>query len=133
MKIVFKLFIVIGLLNFSSCEVLEQAQQYGRFMQCDFSLNNIEILEVGGVNISALKKPEELGMITILGLTNQVMNGSLPAKIRVNLNAKNNNAEKASIAGLDWQLMLKFLQQKGGYQLWALEFSLETGWWNEIG
>lgn len=107
MKSVYKLIIILGLIQLTSCEVLEQAQGYGRFMQCNFSLQNIEIIELGGINISSIQKPEDLDMMKILALTNQVMNGSLPAKLRVNLNAKNNNTQKASISGLDWQLMLK--------------------------
>lgn len=107
MKTIYRLAIVLGLIQLSSCEVLEQAQEYGRFMQCEFSLKSIEILELGGINISSISKPEDLDMMKLLALTNQVMNGSLPAKLKVNLNAKNNNTQKASISGLDWQLMLK--------------------------
>ena len=107
MKSIYQLLIVLGIIQLSSCEVLEQAQEYGRFMQCEFSFQNIEIIELGGINISSVKNPEDLDMMKLLALTNQVMSGSLPAKLKVNLNAKNNNTQKASIAGLDWQLMLK--------------------------
>ena len=42
------------LLVTNSCSILEQAQEYERFIQCDFKLANIQVLEISGVDISSL-------------------------------------------------------------------------------
>lgn len=110
----FALFTLLVMLTTSSCSILEQAQEYERFIQCEFSLNSIEILEVGGVEVSAFEKPSEIGMLTMMSLTQQLLSGTMPAKMSISLNAKNNNAAKASIMGMDWQLFVKENQLLNG-------------------
>lgn len=103
----FYLIIFLAAFSVSSCSLLEQSQEYERFIQCDFSLHSVEIIEVGGVDMSAIERPADIGMLQVMSLTQQLMSGSLPAKMEIKLNAKNSNNEKASIMGLDWQLMLE--------------------------
>lgn len=107
MKRFFKLSIITGLLHLSSCSVLEQAQEVQRFIQCDFALEKIQVLEVGGLQVANLKSPEDIGFLNMMSLTNQVLNGTLPAKISIGIRASNNNTATASVAGFEWKLLMK--------------------------
>lgn len=97
----------MGFIQFTSCSVLEQAQEVQRFIQCDFKLDNIQVLEFGGVKISEVKNIDEIGFLTMMSLGNQIMNGSLPARISIGLKATNTNPATASIAGLGWKILMK--------------------------
>jgi hypothetical protein len=88
----------------SSCSLLQQAKEYKRFVQCDFSLGSVQIDEIGGINISAFENPEQLGMLAVMSLTQQLFNGSIPSKFTITIKATNNSAEKAAVAGFDWIL-----------------------------
>lgn len=104
--------LIIGLvlstvLFVSSCTLLEQAQEYERFIQCDFSLSNIKVLEISNVDISSMAGKGNLNMGDMISITQQIFSGEFPAKLQVDLNARNNDAEKAAIAGLDWKILMK--------------------------
>lgn len=108
------LFLFVGVVHLTSCSILEQAQETQRFVQCDFSLANIEVIEVGGLNIQNLQNPEEIGFLSMMSLTQQVINGSLPVNLNIGIRAKNNNVAAASITGMDWKLLLNNEDFLGG-------------------
>lgn len=96
-----------SMLTFTSCDVLEQMHEYERFIQCDFNLVNIQVLEIGGIDISSVGGKSDLGIIDMVAITNKIFSGEFPARISVNLKAKNNDIKKASIAGMDWRILMK--------------------------
>lgn len=102
---------LIGLLSgivltFSSCNILEQAQEYERFIQCNFSLSNIEVLEISGVDISSLSSKGDIGMMDMMNITKQLFSSNFPAKLSIDLKASNKDIQQASIAGLDWKILM---------------------------
>ena len=107
MKIQLSIFILCAILLFSSCSVLEQAQNVQRFIECEFTLDNIHVVEIGGIKVSALKSPDDIGFLGMMSLTNQLFSGSLPAKLTIDLKASNNNSSMASIAGMEWKILMK--------------------------
>ena len=107
MKKLFLAFFTLSLVTFSSCDVLEQVNEYNRFIQCDFSLVNIKVLEIGGIDISSLGDKGDLGIKDMMTITNMLYSGDFPAKMSVNLKAANKNPKKAAIAGMEWQLLMK--------------------------
>lgn len=98
---------IVFLTGLHSCTVLDQAQEYQRFIQCDFSLYTVRVLDVNGIDVMNISKPEDIPFLQLMSLSQTVMSGSLPATISVEFNAKNNQAEKASISGVQWRIMLK--------------------------
>lgn len=104
-----KLFIVLiaGLFMINSCDVLQQASDAAQFVQCDFSLSNVKIDKIGGVSLTNIKKPEDIGMMNVMALTQQVLSGSLPTTLNVGIKASNNQSSKAGISGLGWELYMK--------------------------
>jgi hypothetical protein len=93
-------------LTFSSCSILEQAQEYERFIQCDFSLSNIQVLEISGIDISSLSSKGDLSMMDMMAITKQIFSNNFPATLSINLKASNKDLQQASIAGLDWKILM---------------------------
>ena len=93
-------------LTFQSCNIIDQAYEYERFIRCDFSLVNIEVIEITNVNISSLKDKGEISMLDMINITKQIFSGEFPAKLRVGLKAENSDLQIASIAGLDWKMLM---------------------------
>jgi len=107
MKTQLSIFFLCAIMLFSSCSVLEQAQNIQRFIECEFTLDNIHVVEIGGIKVSSLKSPDDIGFLGMMSLTNQLINGSLPARISIELKASNNNSSMASIAGMEWKILMK--------------------------
>jgi len=99
--------LLANLFLLSSCDVLQQASDVVQFVQCDFSLDHVRVEKIGGVSLANIKKPEDLGVINMLSLTQQVLSGNLPATLNVGIKATNNQSLKAGISGLDWELYMK--------------------------
>jgi hypothetical protein len=107
MKRIFGIVALSIIIHLNSCEVLDQLHEYERFIQCSFTLQNIRVLEISGIDISSLDKRSDLGFTEMMTITQALLSGSFPAKISVDLKATNNNSEKAGIAGMDWKILMK--------------------------
>lgn len=94
------------LLTFNSCTILEQAKDYERFIHCDFSLSNIQVLEISGVDISSLNSKGDISMFDMMAITKQIFSNNFPAKLSIDLKASNKDIQQASIAGLDWKILM---------------------------
>lgn len=86
---------------------MEQAQNAQRFAECEFTLDNIHVVDIGGIQVSTLNSPDDIGFLSMMSLTNQLINGSLPARITIDLKAANHNSLVASIAGMEWKILMK--------------------------
>lgn len=96
-----------GLLTLNSCDALQQVSDTATFVQCDFSVANVKIDEIGGVSLANIKKPDDVGMLNMMSLAQQVMAGSLPTTMSVGIKATNNQSRVAGISGLGWELYMK--------------------------
>lgn len=107
MKNVLLMMLIIGMIAITGCDALQQVSDAATFVQCDFSVDNVKINEIGGVSLANIKKPDDLGMLNIMSLTQQVLAGNLPTKLNVGIKASNNQQMKAGISGLAWELYMK--------------------------
>lgn len=94
------------LISFNSCSILEQAHEYERFIQCDFNLSGIKVLEINGIDISTMHSNGEIGMMDMMAISKQIFSSNFPATLSINLKASNKDAQQASIAGLDWKILM---------------------------
>ena len=108
-------------LLFTSCDVLQQASDVVQFAQCDFSVDKVGMEKVGNVSIKNIHRPEDLNPLELVGLTQQLMSGSLPVTLDVAIKATNNQSQKAGISGLDWELYMKDTRYGGGKLNQAVE------------
>ncbi len=91
----------------TSCDIFTQFGEAKRFAQCDFTINNVKIVNLGSFNISDYKSVNDFSFTEMLSLGQQLIAGKLPAVVQVDIKAVNNQTSKASISGLEWQLLMK--------------------------
>ncbi len=108
------IFLLIGIFFFSSCDVVKQIEELKRFAQCEFSLINIQIVEVDGINLKNVHSEKDFTMEQIYALGQSILNGKLPTTLSIALEAYNPNFKKAAISGLDWEVYLKNVQYASG-------------------
>ncbi len=107
--------LLILLLGFQSCSVLEQTKEYERFIECKFSVSAVEVKEIAGISMENLDNLDDLGIAQMMTITQRLFTGELPAKIEIGLRATNNNPKQASISGMEWITMLKEEELLSGY------------------
>lgn len=93
-------------LSLASCDVLTQVAQMANFVNCSFNFNNINQIQMLGINLSKGMTKENLNVTQLLSLTNAIMSRSLPVSFNVNLNVSNPNSIAASMAKMDYILTL---------------------------
>lgn len=97
------LFVAMGL---ASCDVLTQVAQMANFANCTFNFNNVNNIQMLGVNLSKGMTKESLNISQGLALVNAIANKTLPVTFNVNLDVKNPNGIAASMARMDYILTL---------------------------
>ena len=101
-------FVLIILLLFGqSCGLLNQAGEYERFVNGNFSLLELEVQEIGGINLSEVSDADGMDAGEMLTLVGRMFNGNMPAKLEAIVEVENTAGEKAAISGLEWRLLMK--------------------------
>lgn len=104
------LVIVFVALGLSSCETLtqvaNQAAQMYNFVNCTFDFNNVNNIQMLGINLNRGMSKNDLNVSQLLSLTNALINKSLPVSFNVNLDVNNPNSIAASMAKMDYVLSL---------------------------
>ena len=100
------LIIVFVALGLASCDVLNQVAQMANFANCTFNFNNVNQIQMLGINLSKGMTKESLNVSQLLSLTNAIMSKSLPVSFNVNLNVNNPNSIAASMSKMDYILTL---------------------------
>ena len=109
-KIKKTLIIIFVALGLSSCETLtqiaNQAAEIINLTNCNFSFNNVNDIEMLGINLSKGMDKSDLNVTQLLSLTNAIMKKSLPVSFNINLNVQNPNSIAASMAKMDYIVTL---------------------------
>ena len=104
------LIIVFVALGLSSCETLtqvaNQAAQMYNFVNCTFDFNDVNDVQMLGINLNRGMSKNDLNVSQLLSLTNALINNSLPVSFNVNLDVNNPNSIAASMAKMDYVLSL---------------------------
>lgn len=103
---------IMGLM--SSCELLEQVAETERFTQCQFTLTGVRITEISGVSFENVRSASDLNLGDMMTLGQRIINGSLPAKMEVDVNARNNQSKTAGISGMAWKVFIDDAEFVGG-------------------
>ncbi len=97
-----------------SCGLLNQASEYERFVNGNFTLIEVEVLEIGGVEISELNDASNLDAGDMITLVGRMFSGELPSKLRARVEVENTAGERAAISGLEWHLLMKDKEYANG-------------------
>ena len=109
-KIKRTLIIIFVALGLSSCEVMNQvanqAAQMYNLKNCTFDFNNVNRIQMLGIDLSKGMDKSDLNVTQLLSLTNAIMKKSLPVSFNVNLDVNNPNGIAASMAKMDYIVTL---------------------------
>ena len=104
------LIIIFVALGFSSCEVMNQvanqAAQMYNLVNCTFDFNNVNNIQMLGINLNKGMTKNDLNVSQLLTLTNALINKSLPVSFNVNLDIDNPNSITAAMTKMDYVLTL---------------------------
>ena len=98
--------ILLVTLGLSSCDVLEQMSQMANFAKCTFDFNNVNSVEMLGLNLRKGMTKDDLSITQAFALTRALVNKSLPVTFNVNLDITNPNSSPASMTRMDYILTL---------------------------
>jgi hypothetical protein len=101
-------------LPFTSCEILQQAQQMGTLAKCDFRLQSVNQLSLAGINVQRIHKFADLTLLDAGKLTAAVAKGSFPLDFTLNVEAKNPNSTVAGLTKMDWILLIDNIEMTRG-------------------
>lgn len=107
-----RLLALVGLLTLGGCATL---QQLVALEHVDFSLTGVSRVELGGVDVTNVRAPSDIGVMDGLSLANQIRTGSLPLAMVLDVDASNpeSNAD-ARMVRMDWTLFLDQRQTISG-------------------
>lgn len=104
---------VIGLalltlvLVFTSCGIFRQAKEYDRFVNSRFSVRDVKVLSIAGIDVSQIKKTSDLDLGQMITLGIRFIKGDMPSVMEISVKGRNPFSGKASISGMDWLLQMK--------------------------
>lgn len=100
------LIILCVTMGLASCDVLTQVAQMANFANCTFNFNNVNQIQMLGINLSKGMTKENLNVTQLLSLTNAIMSKSLPVSFNVNVDVSNPNSIAAAMSKMDYILTL---------------------------
>ncbi len=106
-NIAFGLALFFLILTFSSCNLFKQAKEYDRFVNSRFSILNVKMLSIAGIDVSQIKKPSDLDFEQMITLGLRFIKGNMPSVMEISVKGKNPFSGKAAISGMDWLLQMK--------------------------
>ncbi len=94
-------------LTLGSCSLFKQAKAYERFVHSRFSIRDVKVLSVSGIDVSKMNKYADLDFGQLISLGIQLVKGSLPSVMEITVEGHNTSSEEAAISGMDWLLIMK--------------------------
>ena len=95
--------LLIGILSFQSCDVL---QQMVTFTKCEFKMNSLSNSKLAGVDIQNKKSFSDLTFMDAANVTKTLLGGELPLTFTLNIAAKNPNPSTAAMQKMSWILYI---------------------------
>ena len=115
MKKLLSFLLILPFVLYTSCDVLEQVAEAERFIQCDFALTGVKVVEVSGIDFTKVHDAGDLGVAEMMTLGQRVLNGNLPATLQVDIRARNNSSKQAGISGMGWKVFIEDNEFIGGH------------------
>ena len=100
------LIILMVAMGLSSCDLLTQVAQMANFANCTFDFNNVNDIQMLGIDLSKGMTKDNLNIAQGLALVNAISNRTLPVTFNVNLDVNNPNSIAASMAKMDYIISL---------------------------
>jgi len=96
-------FLVVGILSFQSCDIL---QQMVTFTKCEFKMNSLTNTKLVGIDIQNKNSFSDLSFMDAANATKTLLGGELPLSFNLNIETKNPNASTAAMQKMEWILFI---------------------------
>ena len=90
----------------SSCSVAKQIDMAKTFAKCDFSVQNIEHMQLADIKIQNVKSAKDLSLKKAAQLTDALTKKTLPLTFTINLSVENPNEKPAGMSRLEWIVLI---------------------------
>ena len=95
------------ILVLSSCGVFRQAKEYDRFVNSRFSVRDVKVLSIAGIDVSQITKTSDLSFEQMITLGLRFVKGDMPSVMEISVKGRNPFSGEAAISGMDWLLQMK--------------------------
>lgn len=120
-----KIAILAFLLSFAvSCD---QIKELATFTKCTFRMKTLTNAELAGVNIQNKSKISQFSLSDAAKVTLAYAKGSLPVSFTLNIEGKNPNTVKASMAKMEWIAYIDDVQISSGTNSERIEIAPNNG------
>ena len=103
----FVLSLLALVLFLNSCSLFKQAKEYERFVNSRFSVKDVKVLSIAGIDVSQKGKISDLNFSQMITLGLRFVKGDLPSVVKLTVQGQNTSDKVAAISGMDWMLQAK--------------------------
>jgi hypothetical protein len=106
--------LILILVLFSACSVLQQTSEIAALTKCEFRIESARNMKLAGVNIQDKSSLSELTMMEMAKIGSVLAGGTLPLTFDLNVQVKNPNPGLAAMNKLDWILIIDDIEMTRG-------------------
>lgn len=103
--------VLIALVIVPGCDIL---QQMITFTKCEFKMNSMTDTRLANIDVQAKKSFKDLNLMDAANITKALLGGSLPLTFNLNIEAKNPNANDASMHKMEWRVFIDDVEMATG-------------------
>lgn len=126
-KLINSTLVVLLMMLFGSCSILEQASELQTFAKCEFRLKSVQNIRLAGINVQQIDQISDMTLMEMAKLTTAFTSKNMPLKLTLNLEVKNPNQSKAALNEIDWILFIDDIQMTHGHLARRVEIPSHGG------
>ena len=90
-----------------SCSIVNQGKEFQNLFKCKYSVQDIRILSVGGVDVSKLEKGDDLPSDVYFTLLKKIFTQDITSEFEFDLEVYNPTDKPAGSQGMEWKMLIK--------------------------
>jgi hypothetical protein len=100
-------FILILTVFLSSCSLVKQGKEFQTLFHCKYTLQNVRVLEVAGVDVSELGRDNEASSEVYFALLKKMFTQKISSKFEFTIRIDNPTEKPAGAQGMEWKMYVK--------------------------
>lgn len=102
---------LIAFVLIPGCDIL---QQMITFTKCEFKMNSMTDTRLASIDVQSKKSFKDLNLMDAANITRALLSGKLPLTFNLNIEAKNPNAQDASMQKMEWRVFIDDVEMATG-------------------
>jgi hypothetical protein len=115
---------ITAIIVLASCRQIQEALMMAR---CEFRLKNVESLKLDQIDILKVKSISDISIADMARLGIAFAAGTMPLNLKLNVDVRNPNTQKAALSRLDWMLLIDQSQVAEGSTNYRIEVQPNGG------